>query len=156
MTARPFVWRLVLAGIGVAYAAVLWPTAPGETARRADPFSPEVRAAETALRTGQPEVALQLTAAVRRQFPDDPFLVYLEATGYHALGRWTDEAAAWDRYVRLSGSPGLACPAVVDAYARAGFPDRAGERDGTCAALGRSAGVPALAHARGGAPEPKP
>jgi hypothetical protein len=156
MSIRSSAWRLVLAGVAAAYAAVLWPATPGETARRADPFSPEVRAIERALRTGDAMVALQLIAAVRQQFPDDPFLFYLDATGYRALGRWADEAAAWDRYLRLSDSPELACPAIVDAYARAGLRDRAEERDRTCAVFGRRASGPDLAEARGGTPEPKP
>lgn len=72
---------------------------------------------------GRWDDALAPTLALVERFPAQQ--VYLDrlARIYFGLGRAADEASAWERFVEVSPTPGDACPAMGQAWARAG--DRA-------------------------------
>jgi tetratricopeptide (TPR) repeat protein len=67
--------------------------------------------------------ALAPTAALVERFPNQQVFAERLARTHAGLGQPADEAAAWERFLRVSPTPEDACPAVADAYWRAG--DRA-------------------------------
>ena len=71
--------------------------------------------------------ALGPTSALVEQFPNQQVYSERLARIYAGLGKPADEAAAWERFLRVSPTPEDACPTVADAYWRAG--DRAKSLD---------------------------
>lgn len=69
---------------------------------------------------GNWEAALAPTTALVDQFPNQQVFAERLARIYAGLGRAADEAAAWERFLRVSPTPEDACPAVAEAYWRAG------------------------------------
>lgn len=66
------------------------------------------------------EPALEPTSALVERFPDQQVFAERLARIYAALDRPAEEAAAWERFLRVSPTPEDACPAVAEAYYRAG------------------------------------
>jgi tetratricopeptide (TPR) repeat protein len=64
--------------------------------------------------------ALPPTLELTRAFPNQQVYAERLALTYQHLGRAAEEAAAWERVVAVSPTPVDACPALPDAYVRAG------------------------------------
>jgi tetratricopeptide (TPR) repeat protein len=73
---------------------------------------------------GNWEGALAPTAALVEQFPNQQVFAERLARIHAGLGRAADEASAWERFLRVSPTPEDACPAVAEAYWRAGEKER--------------------------------
>ena len=82
-----------------------------------DPFLPQARAVEQRVGEGRFADALPLAESLRRSYPDEPLIAYWRGRINGGLGNAQAEADAWEDYVRLSGSPEEACPALPEAYA---------------------------------------
>ena len=87
-----------------------------------DPFLPAARAVELRIAEGRFAEAMPLAADLERAYPDQPDIAFWQARIHHGLNDPRQEAAAWERYVAASPAPAEACPAVAEAYARAGQP----------------------------------
>lgn len=74
----------------------------------------------TAFDTKNWQSALEPTTALVERFPNQQVFAERLARIYAALGRPADEAAAWELFLRVSPTPEDACPAVSEAYYRAG------------------------------------
>ncbi len=64
--------------------------------------------------------ALEPTTALVERFPNQQVFAERLARIYAALGKPAEEAAAWERFLRVSPTPADACPTVSEAYYRAG------------------------------------
>ena len=64
--------------------------------------------------------ALEPTTRLVERFPTQHVYAERQARIFEKLGRPSDEAAAWERFVDLSPTPVDACPAIGNAYVRAG------------------------------------
>jgi tetratricopeptide (TPR) repeat protein len=87
-----------------------------------DPFGPRGRILAQRLGGGDYRGALPLAHELIQEFPDEPELLLAQARIWHGLGAWSQEAEAWEKYVRLSSTPAEACPALAEAH-------QAGKRD---------------------------
>jgi tetratricopeptide (TPR) repeat protein len=85
-----------------------------------DPFEPRPRMVEQLIVARQYAKALPLAQALRASFPNEPQIVAELATIFRGLNDSEAEAAAWEDYLRLSGAPAVACPALPEAYRRDG------------------------------------
>lgn len=66
------------------------------------------------------DAALAPTTALVERFPNQQVFAERQARIFAALNRPADEAAAWERFMRVSPTPEDACPQVAEAYMRAG------------------------------------
>jgi tetratricopeptide (TPR) repeat protein len=66
------------------------------------------------------DAALGPTNALVERFPNQQVFAERLARIYAALDKAADEAAAWERFLRVSPTPEDACPTVAEAYWRAG------------------------------------
>ena len=64
--------------------------------------------------------ALAPTVALVERYPNQQVFAERLARVYAGLGKAADEAAAWERFLRVSPTPADACPAVAEAYWRVG------------------------------------
>jgi Flp pilus assembly protein TadD len=85
-----------------------------------DPLSPRAHVVEQLMAARQYARALPLAVELRRTFPGEPEVVYWIAVIHSGLNDWPSAASAWEEYMRLSSTPGEACPALADAYTRMG------------------------------------
>ena len=85
-----------------------------------DPFEPRPRLVEQLIVAKQYAEALPLAQELRASFPNEPQIVSELATIFRGLNESQAEAAAWEDYLRASGSPEVACPSLPDAYRSAG------------------------------------
>jgi Flp pilus assembly protein TadD len=85
-----------------------------------DAMGPRPRALERAIGEKKFDDALPIAIELGRMHPDDALVAYWTALVYRGLNRAGDEAAAWETYLAQSSMPGAACPAIAQAYARAG------------------------------------
>lgn len=69
--------------------------------------------------------AVEPTRTLVQRFPSQQVYSDRLARTYAALDRPTEEAAAWEQFVRTSPTPEDACPAMGEAYWRAGERERA-------------------------------
>jgi Flp pilus assembly protein TadD len=76
--------------------------------------------------------ALAPTATLVERFPNQHVFVERLARIHLRLDRAADEAAVWERFLRVSPTPEDACPAVADAYWRAGDQARSLEASIRC------------------------
>jgi tetratricopeptide (TPR) repeat protein len=67
-------------------------------------------------RQGQPEKALQLVSQLRTAYPQNHIYMRQTAELYHQLGRFKEEAAAWEEFMRVSPLPVEGCPQIGIAY----------------------------------------
>jgi tetratricopeptide (TPR) repeat protein len=100
-----------------------------------DPFEPRPRLVEQLIVARQYAKALPLAQALRVSFPNEPQIVSDLATMFRGLNDSEAEAAAWEDYLRLSGAPAVACPALPEAYRRVGDPGQALRSYERCLAL---------------------
>ena len=70
------------------------------------------------------EGALAPTAMLVDRFPNQQVFAERLAKIYAGLDKAADEASAWERFLRVSPTPQDACPAVAEAYWRAGDPEK--------------------------------
>ena len=68
--------------------------------------------------------ALEPTSRLVARFPLQQAYAERLARIFGKLNRAADEAAAWERFIDMSPTPIDACPAIGDAYARAGQPQK--------------------------------
>ena len=68
--------------------------------------------------------ALEPTSRLVARFPLQQAYAERLARIFGKLNRPADEAAAWERFIDVSPTPIDACPAIGDAYARAGQPQK--------------------------------
>ena len=113
---------LLLVGLLMLYlASALRPAIEDRVHRGAfDPFLPAARALEQRLAAGRYAEALPLVDELDRTYPREAQLAFWRARVHHGLNDPAREAAAWERYVGLSPAPEDACPALPEAYVRAG------------------------------------
>jgi tetratricopeptide (TPR) repeat protein len=104
----------------VLYVVVLRPN----DAEEADPSGASAErwlaASRDAFEGGRYGDALEPTLALTRALPNQQVYAERLARIYQHLNRPADEAAAWERVVAVSPTPVDACPALPDAYVRAG------------------------------------
>lgn len=135
---------LVLVVLLAAYLmAGLRPVA-GDLARRGrfDPFLPTARALEHRVEENRFADALPMALELRRAYPDEPEIALQLARIHRGLRDASGEAAAWERYVSLSPAPAEACPALPDAYVRAGRPAEARDAAARCSAFAQRDALP--------------
>jgi tetratricopeptide (TPR) repeat protein len=85
-----------------------------------DPFEPRPRLVEQLIVARHYAKALPLAQDLRVSFPNEPQIVSELATIFRGLNHSEAEAVAWEDYLRLLGAPAVACPALPEAYRRAG------------------------------------
>lgn len=85
-----------------------------------DPFLPLARTVEQRVGEGRFAEALSLAGDLQRTYPGEPLIAHWLGRIHHGLDNAQAEASAWEQYVRLSPTPGEACPALPEAYARLG------------------------------------
>ena len=100
-----------------------------------DPFLPAARALEQRVGEGRFADALPLARELERTYPRDAQVAFWRARVHHGLNDSRSEAAAWERYIALSSAPEEACPALAEAYARAGRPAESLQAYERCAAF---------------------
>ena len=109
----------------------------GEFFRRGafDPFLPAARALEQRIEEGRFADALPLAHELERTYPREAQVAIWLARVHHGLNDSGSEVVAWERYVTLSPAPEEACPALPEAYARAGKPAESLQAYERCAAF---------------------
>jgi tetratricopeptide (TPR) repeat protein len=85
-----------------------------------DAMAPRPRALEIAIGEERFEDALPIAIELRRMHADNALVAYWTALVYQGLKRPAEEAAAWESYLAHSSVPEVACPALAEAYERAG------------------------------------
>ena len=105
-----------------AYVAVALRGWAGDLWRRGqfDPFLPLSRTVEQRVGERRFAEALPLASDLQRLYPREPLIAYWLGRIHHGLDNAQAEAKAWEEYVRLSPTPGEACPALPEAYTRVG------------------------------------
>lgn len=105
------------------YAWALTPTAVSVTPR-ANPgeASAEQSLADSneAFEAGRYADALEPTSRLIERFPNQHVYARRLAVIFGRMDRPSDEAASWERFIESSATPVEACPAIGEAYARAG------------------------------------
>lgn len=71
-------------------------------------------------RQGQSEKALQLLSELRAVYPQNHIYIRQTADLYHQLGRYKDEAAAWEDFMKVAPLPVEGCPQIGIAYQKSG------------------------------------
>lgn len=125
--------RLILAILLAGYAAT-FVRMPFLAARREfDPLEPRGRQVEQAIAERQFEVARPIAEQLAAAYPDAPVVSMWLADIYRGLGRPEDEARAWETCLRLLRQADEVCPALPQAYLRAGDSQRALDAFERCA-----------------------
>jgi tetratricopeptide (TPR) repeat protein len=100
---------------------VLSPGAAGSGVESA--VEERIRSSRDEFAAGRWQAALGPTRALVEQFPTQQVYSDRLARIYFHLGQPVEEAAAWEQFVRSSSTPEDACPAMGQAYLRAGNRD---------------------------------
>lgn len=111
---------LLWVGLLALYAVALFGVGAGDDGRRMDPVGARPRAVEAALAEGRFGDALAMATELSRLHPQEPLVLYWTAAAHRGLDQAPEEAAAWERFVALSPASAAVCPALADAYERAG------------------------------------
>ena len=116
-----------LAGGALVLAVYAWTLTPSPAAspaaNRSDADVEKWLALSTeAFAAGRYADALEPTSRLVTRFPTQQVYVLQLARIFGQLHRAADEAAAWERFIDVSPTPVDACPAIGNAYARAGEP----------------------------------
>lgn len=128
--------RLTLAVLLAAYAAVFVRFPAWGRDAAFDPMEPRGREVEMAIEAGRFAQALPMTQDLRVSHPDDPTIQFWLAEIHRGLQRPAEEAAALEHLLRLTNFADAACPALPEAYARAGDTARALDAYTRCAGAG--------------------
>jgi hypothetical protein len=99
------------------------------------PLLPPARVLEQRLAEERFAEALSLARDRDRTYPREAQIALWLARIHHGLNDAGAEATAWERYVMLSPAPEEACPALPEAYARAGRPAESRDASARCAAF---------------------
>jgi tetratricopeptide (TPR) repeat protein len=115
----------VLLALFAVYLATALRGVVGELARRGrfDPFLPLARTVERRVEEGRFAEALPMAADLDRTYPREPQIAFWLARIHFGLHDTAREIDAWESYMRDSPAPGEACPALPEAYERAGRGD---------------------------------
>jgi hypothetical protein len=133
--------RLTLALLLVGFAWIFGSPSFSRADASFDPLSPRGREAERAIEEGRFADARPIVVELQKTHADDPVLAYWMAEIEHGSGTASAEAAAWARVLALTHEADAACPALPNAYARAGDSARARDGQERCAAPdGRESG----------------
>ena len=118
--------RLVLAVLLLGYLAIFvrLPSI-GRGARAFDPLDARGREAETAIEERRFADALPIVRDLAGEHASDPVIAYWLAEVHRGLGHPRDESAALEHLFELTSSADFACPALPEAYARAGDAEKA-------------------------------
>jgi tetratricopeptide (TPR) repeat protein len=112
---------LLIALLTLYLASALGPTIAERMRRGAfDPFMATARALDERVAAGRYREALRLAIELEHAYPHEPQIPWMLARIHHGLEDAVSEAAAWERYVATSAAPDEACPALPEAYERAG------------------------------------
>ncbi len=109
---RTFILIVLLAGYAAMFSGNPWTAASGAF----DPLDPHGRQVEQDIEAGRFGDALPVARQLITAHPDDPQILYWLAEIYRGLGQGSEEAKAWERYVRLGVAPAAACPSMPRAY----------------------------------------
>jgi tetratricopeptide (TPR) repeat protein len=113
-------WLLLGLFLGYATVFIRLPTSGYGLHPAFDPLAPRPRIVEQMIVAKQFARALPLVVELRRTFPSEPQIIAWLAMIHRGLSAPRAEASAWEDYVRISGTPAVACPALPEAYARLG------------------------------------
>ncbi|MFN8007902.1 MAG: tetratricopeptide repeat protein [Terriglobia bacterium] len=69
---------------------------------------------------GQPEKALPMLQQLRAAYPQNHIYMRQMAEVYHQLGRFKEEAATWEDFLKVAPLPVEGCPNIILAYQRSG------------------------------------
>lgn len=121
-------------GLAVAIVVARLGVAPGDAlARQADELSVNAQSVR-AVDTEQWDDALALTLDLVARFGERPDYVARLAGIFNRMHRPADEIGAWERFMRVSATPQLACPALGRAHRGLGQYDQAIEAFRRCLA----------------------
>jgi len=129
--------RLVLAVLLLGYVA-LFVRLPsiGGGARAFEPLDARGREAEAAIEERRFADALPIVRDLAGEHASDPVIAYWLAEVHRGLGHPRDESAALEHVFELTSSADFACPALPEAYTRAGEPEKALDAYERCASAG--------------------
>jgi hypothetical protein len=122
-------WALA-AAYGLALARI---AAPVEAPRGLDPLATRPREVERAIADGRFLDALPLAFELAQSNPRDALVWLWQTHIFRGLERPSDEAAAWDRYIEVTGTLFDACPWAARAHEAAGNLERARDLRSRCA-----------------------
>lgn len=105
------------------------------------PFLAPARVLEQRLAEERFAEALPLARDLDRTYPGEAQIALWLARIHHGLNDAGAEAAAWERYIVRSSAPEEACPALPEAYARAGRPDASRDASARCTAFDDADGL---------------
>jgi len=111
---------LSAAALACLFVRALWPGASPGADLDIDGW---IRASREEFGAGRWERALEPTRALVDHFPSQQVYSDRLARIYHELGQPVEEAAAWEQFIRSASTPQDACPALGEAYLRAGRGD---------------------------------
>jgi tetratricopeptide (TPR) repeat protein len=110
---------VLLAVLAICYGAFLERRIAPSRSSGLDPVSPRARQVERAIAAKHFADALPIALELAASYPGEALPAYWLALAYEGLGRFQDEAAAWERFIAVGGAPEEACPGLALAYARA-------------------------------------
>lgn len=122
----------------VSYSTLLGSTPPHAAGNSGPPRAEHLLTeSRDAFERGQYDAALQPTLALTKAFPNQQVYAERLAIIFQHLNRPADEAGAWERVADVSPTPVDICPALPEAYDRAGHQDKALDAYERCTAFDR-------------------
>ena len=92
---------------------------PSQTSKLTDQDSRQLlESSDSFRRQGQPEKALPLLQQLRAAYPQNHIYMRQMAEVYHQLGRFKEEAATWEDFLKVAPLPVEGCPSIILAYQR--------------------------------------
>jgi tetratricopeptide (TPR) repeat protein len=135
--AQPARLLVAVAALGVFWCGLRWLPAPREPGNGLNPETARALQEESAVmrRYGKWSRALQPTLKLHAAFPESHIYLAQLAEIYEHLGRYREEAAAWEEFWVRAPMPIEACPQIAESYREQGLPQRAIEALERCLAL---------------------
>ncbi|PYT06321.1 MAG: hypothetical protein DMF49_11480 [Acidobacteria bacterium] len=93
------------------------------------------RRSRVLLEEKQDDKALEATVRLHEAFPDNHIYLAQLARIHHRMGRYRDEAAAWEQFLLVAPTPVEACPAINQAYEKVGMAKESLDASERCLAL---------------------